>query len=101
MSSALQARSRQKPGAQFRLPGERRRQHLQRELTPAIALAREPDLAPSARAKSAQQREPRSQNLPVLEHSSPGLEDQGRVAPGGSAPVAVELVAAGSPVSFS
>jgi hypothetical protein len=62
---------------------------------------REPHLAPSARTKSAQQREPRSQNLPVLEHSSPGLEDQGRVAPGGSAPAAVELVAAGSPVSFS
>jgi len=66
-----------------------------------IVLAGEPYLAPSARTKSAQQCEPRSQNLPVLEHSSPGLEDQGRVAPGGSAPAAVELVAAGSPVSFS
>src|SRR5687768_3606989 len=45
---ALQARGGQEPGAQLRLPGERRCEHLQRELTPAIALVREPHLAPSA-----------------------------------------------------
>lgn len=97
----LQAGGVEKSCTQRGLPRQIRRQDLQRNVTVPIVLAGEPYLAPSARTKSAQQCEPRSQNLPVLEHSSPGLEDQGRVAPGGSAPAAVELVAAGSPVSFS
>jgi hypothetical protein len=43
----------------------------QRDFAVAVTVASEPDLAPSARAEPAQQDEPRSQNLPVLEHSSP------------------------------
>ena len=98
--ACLEAGGVEKSSAQRRLALEIGREDLQRDVARLLTVPGEPNLAPPPRAEPAQQDEPRSQNLPDFEHASPD-ESQGGVAPDWSAPVSVEVVAAGSPVSFS